>query len=576
MAESERGRPGVARLSSECTAVVVLQPSDPADAATAGRALRTALANLYRGLPDTHVVAWATGGTVVAVAAVGRPAPSTQPARLVWGLPVAPGGEPDDAEVAAALDDPSRAREWLGGFLLADLTDSGSDRGGRGSVRLVTGHDLRPVLRVVEGPAGTALATRSLAAVVAAGRRPQVDRDHIAELVTFGAVLGDEELVAGVRRLDEGSVVDLDASGVTVEVVRSRGDRLAPGPATTPQQLRTSLGDVVESFAAVPDLHLAMTGGRDSLLLASCAAERALTLPAFTFGPSPDATAAAAVAASLGWPHREVGFGEGQRRLDEVVRLSCWTEGAVTGWDLAGPGPVWPGDPDATWFAGLGGETGRAFYWDERDLADHPAAYVVDRAADGLPPAVRGQLTDRLHEVLRALSEETGRSGVDLLDALYALGRVRGWMMRHRPMPFLRSTSAGYTSPGVTSVLLDLPRAARLDGSGFDRALALGPPLQERAAQALAAGASAPLQRTVQALRRRLRGRADPGGTLLVAFARELERDSVVRGTLGDDWWRAMLDHAPYDAAARLRGWQAVAVDAMDRQLSLLDLDREA
>lgn len=560
MAKVQGGQSDLARLSSEHSAVVVLRPPRVEDVTAARGELEAALVQLYRGLRDVHVTVWATAHAVVAVVSIGQPTPSARPAGLVWGLPVAPGGEPGDATVREALVTPSMARGWLGGFLLADLSGQ--------RLRMVTSTDLRPTLRMSEGPAGTAFATASLAAVVAAGRRPRVDPDRIAEIISLGAVLGDDELIADVGRLPEGSIVDLDASGVTIETAGSRRDRLAPGPASTPERLRASVGDAVEAFAAVPNLHLAMTGGRDSLLIASCAAERDITLPTFTFGPSPDSTAAAAVAESLGWSHRQVGFGEGERRLDDVVRLSSWTEGAVTAWDLAGPGPVWPGEPGAVWLAGLGGETGRAFYWDDHDVPSDPAAYVTERVASTLPPPVRRHLLHRMQEVLGSLSEDTGRSGAELLDVLYALGRARGWMLRHRPMPFLRSMSGAYTSPAVTSVLLDLPRRARLDGSGFDRALALGPPLRELAAEAITPRRASPLQRARRFLGWGRRQAADPGGVVLVEFAHELAADSIVRATLGDGWWRWMVEHAPYDAAVRLQGWQAVAVDALERRIN--------
>jgi hypothetical protein len=110
--------------------------------------------------------------------------------------------------------------------------------------------------------------------------------------------------------------------------------------------------------------------------------------------------------------------------------------------------------------------------------------------------------------------------------------------------------------------LLDIPPECRRDGSTFTEALAMrNPDLHELAQRAaIPPGVMRPV------LRRRFRA-VDAERTRQLLALLAAAPTGVVREALGDRWWQRLMTEIPHQAAARRRGWNAVAVEALAQSL---------
>lgn len=467
---------------------------------------------------------------------------------VVWGTAWSTIGPATDADVLDAFETPAHARRLTGRFVLAGTHGDG--------VRLVTSADVVHTLKHVAHAGTDAWSTRGVAALTAAGRPVEVQPDAIAEMVVLDFVLGRHELAAGVEVVDEANAVDVTAHGWTSHSYWPRADRLAPGEPTTPAKLRRVLTEAAVPVTRGDGAYLALTAGRDSLLVASCLADAGVRVASFTMGdPSwSDGVGARAVAAGLGWAHRDVVPATRTRpTFDEAVRWAPWAEGQVLGRDLVGPGLAWPDDLRVT-LSGSGGEIGRAFWW-----SGAPGA--VSWGDRLFPPGTPERVVTHVRAELDGFAGDDARR----LDSLYAFGRMRKWLGRGRPVPGAVGTTAAYLAPTVVRALLDLPHEARADGSGFDAGLAAG----SRDLRAVAVGAVAAAGSSRSAwtkLRHRLRPPvrhevADLGRVLAEA-GNALD---PVRLAVGDAWWDHAVATAATSTRSRLSLWNAVSVAAFVR-----------
>jgi hypothetical protein len=463
---------------------------------------------------------------------------------VVWGLPVGPDGPCADPALARLLVDPAGPRTALGRFVAV----------GRRADRLVavTSADLAHTLKRVAGDGVTAWATQSVAALLAADRPVRIDPGRVAEYLLFDYVLASAELLAEVVVLPEASRLLLGPGGWSEKSYWPVADRFAPGAPTSADRLRVVLGAELARLARVDRTELALTGGRDSTLLAAVAAAAGLRLDAFTIGypDAPDVLAAAAVAGRLGWSHRLLPPGRGNSAdWSTMLAGTRWTEGLDTAANLAGPDLVWDGPDEVSRVFGSGGETGRSFYHPGSPPPADPVRALTDWAEPFFRSAALAGVRDRLASELEAF--RALRPADQQLDLLYARGRMRKWLARTRPRPEAVHAYSAYTSPAVTALLLDIPAPDRHSGGLFDRAVAAGP-AGDLLAVARAAAPPRPRWRPMQ------RRRRDP---LLGRVFDRMPAPRVVGDVLSPEWWaRRRSVHEP-----RLTHllWNAVAVELL-------------
>ena len=484
---------------------------------------------------------------------------------VCWGRPLAPEGVPSDEPVRRVLEDPVSGRDLWGFWMVAGWVDDG--------LRLVTTAEPVSTLRRVEGRGSVAWATRGLAAHALAGVRPQIDDRLIPELVLFDFVFGDRELLEATRLEDRAVVVDLGRGGSRTSSYWPLVDRFAPGPATSARELRDAVVEVAGRSLTAPDVVLGLTAGRDSTLFASCLAEVGGPVETYTMGdPSwPDVVGAGAVAGALGWPHRVLAPPDPSTTpppsLERAIGWSVWGEGMVLGRDLVGEGLADLDGDRHLLLTGLGGEAGRALYWQG---ADQPLVEQLLVHRDLCQGAPRAFLRDRVEEALDRCAG-SGRRGQDLLDVFYVEERMRHWLLRSRPVAWVDGVVAAYLAPDVLRTLLDLPAEDRRTGRAFDEALALGPlPLR-----AIAQAALSPVSPPARTWRQRFRLPRSAGPTeapAVVGLLDELDGGPArCTAALGPGVVEGLRHDAPRQAGAQYRLWTVLAVEALDRALARME-----
>lgn len=520
------------------------------------------LRRLYRPYlgPDLTVTTRSVTGAGSTVAIVDEYPGRTELRDLVvWGDPVGASGPATVAEVRAALTDDVRCRDLLGSFVLVQMSDA--------EVVLRTSSDLVHTLKHCSGPYGDAWATQGFAAVVASGRRPSVVPERIPEFVHYDFVLADDELLDGVRVLGEATSVTVGLAEAQERCYWPLSDRLRGGVGDA-ATLRVVLVDSLFRLTERPGLHLALTAGRDSTLLASCLNEAGRSLPSFTFGSmhTPDGIGAAAVAAQLGWPHVFVGQQQDAApSLERLLAATRWSEGMDTAWNFYPPPLDYGEVPAQAQVFGLGGEMGRAYYWadwhDRAATADAGAA--MSSYASEFGPVVAAALRARAEEFATRLLAD-GWTGTGVFDAWHARGRVRKWPARTPPPPRTGVVTV-YTNAVVARTLLGMPVADRVSCRGFDTAAEMGGGLHGLAERAVA---SLPVRNRLQRSRkvRRVINRVRPGEG--VVLARRCLSDLGVRRPgvvewLGVDWWDRQVRGAATDPAPWGHMWNTIAVEAL-------------
>ena len=422
-------------------------------------------------------------------------------------------------------------------------------------VRIVNNPAGPATLYVAQGDGVTAYATHAVAAALIAGIEPRVDEAAVAEFVALDFVGGDRTLVEGVRVVPPASVVEADG----IRSYWSPADRwvkVRDAYAHTTQTLLATLSERTRGGK----VGLALTAGLDSTVGAMALAEIGAKPLAFTWGAPewPDARGAAATAARLGFDHEVLGV----RTLDDDVCLAeldrevRWTDGVTA---LSAAERHWP-DACETLAVGMGGETGRAFYYDAWSalLVPKPSREELARRL-----GVRGRLRGASDETVAALEQTvdgwieeaiaTGARGWDVLDVLYAEQRVRRWGRSQIP-PLTQNLVLLFTPAEIARGLFSLPLRERIR-DGFHRRFL--------EAHGFVPGAvDVPDPGGVELMLRRLRARTrsgaasapeDPVDRLVehVWAARpdtrewvreDALRDSLVERTLGGEWARATAD----------------------------------
>lgn len=477
---------------------------------------------------------------------------------FVWGVPVGDRGKASDAEVRSTLDRPDRNSALLGVWCLATVTAAG--------VRFVTSASMVHTLKRAEAADVAAVATRGMAALALLGKPPLLATERIAEFVLFDFVSGNDELIEGTHLIDEAAMVEVRAGGVRTSSWWPTADRFERGAPTDAVALRSQVGQTAARLASADDAELGLTGGRDSALVLSCLAERAVLPPTFTLGAasSPDSRAAAVMARAVGAPHRQVvapahtGFSP-----ERVLQWTAWTEGLDPPFNLLFGSAELPG-PSMCWMTGHGGEIGRAFYWQWPDRApdrDPPSKVIVGPAANGMTSDARAALFERIDAAAQALRDETGRSGADLIDVFYARNRMRNWLARHAPYPQLKGFLPVYLEPTVVRALVDIPEEDRRTGRVFDAAIGMG-----ELRRPVLAGANS-LAGGITKVRRRLPRSMQPRDLRVMdeMLDDSESRGSLTREALGDTWWTKTRSEVRFRPAAKRMLWNALAVDYLAR-----------
>jgi hypothetical protein len=347
-------------------------------------------------------------GAGLLVGGIGRePEGGAEP--LVWGEPLPRRLADANALIAA---DPSRLREIHGALSAIAVA------GGRG--------------RIVSAPSGpaslyeshsghvSAWASHAVAAGWLAGGRPEIDTRAVPELLAFDFVGDGRTLLRDVRPVPPGTSIRVDSEGISIErwwTARERWERLPESEAAA-RAGAALLATLDARLSDQPAVHLALTGGVDSRVVAVALRQLGRPVTTFTWGERdwPDVDGARAVADLLGMPHHHeaptwLGRHEAVAALDRQARLA---DGISA---LPAAEGRWPPGPGAV-LGGMGGEIGRSFYYG-------PWPVYVSR---GRPRDLAGpfNVRGRIAGAQAGAVEETGRRLGTWIEEAYAVAGP-GW-----------------------------------------------------------------------------------------------------------------------------------------------------
>lgn len=449
--------------------LLVVRPSSPALLGPVRRRL-SVLPRLYGALGEVRLAdRWLPGpGALVVGLRLGSPGFELADSALFWGNPPR-GSLAERAALLGAADSELRALPTP----CAALAWEGS------RLRLASSSGSIQVLYGARGGGAEAWSTHALAAGLAALERLDVDPEGVAELIACEYVGGERTMLSGVRALEPATVVELDGGPARLRSCFPAPARWAPlEPADSRRRatgaLLAQLGQATGSARAPV---LGMTAGLDSRTVAVALAELGVSFTAFTFDfgeGAVDVAGARSLAGRLGVPHA---LGEPRWWRDEeggIERLlaeAAWFDGCGE----VGYGEVrWPERMDR-WITGLGGETGRAFYWRWAARGGRePRPGTVERV---LWAGFEGRLAGAEPSRVRALrarwaawiaeARGWGHRGWSALDVVYANHRVRRWVRDGLP----RNGAAPFPAlagPEITRALVSLPIEDRLR-DGWER-----------------------------------------------------------------------------------------------------------
>lgn len=519
-----------------------------------------------RGFYALAPVTTCTPGARVVVGELGGAAElDPRAGAIVWGEPVA-------LDVIAASDEQLRA--------ICGVSAAAAWRDGE--LRIVNNSAGPATLYAADGEGVTAYATHAVAAALIAGIEPRVDEDAVAEFIALDFVGGDRTLVEGVRVVPPATAITLDGAR-SYWPAAERWARVRDAYAHTESALLQTLGERIGEGR----VGLALTAGLDSSVGAAALAEVGATPLAFTWGSAewPDARGAAATAARFGFGHQVLGVRAlaDEDCLPALDRDARWTDGMTA---LSAAERHWPEACDAL-AVGMGGETGRAFYYDAWSalLVPGPSRDDLVRRL-GARGRLRGADEQTQAAVERTVSAWVGEAlelgaGWDALDVLYAEQRVRRWGRSQIP-PLQQNLVLLFTPAEVARGLASLPVRERIRDGFHRRFLASrGVPVDEPDVPD-----PARLELTLRRLRARMRRPAatsppdDPIDRLVAhvwaerpatsEWVRENAlRDPLITDTLGMEWAAAtaagFAEGRAYTAERALR---AAGVVAFSRALS--------
>jgi hypothetical protein len=378
----------------------------------------------------------------------------------------------------------------------------------------------------------------------------------VPEFVLLDYVLGDLELLDGVRVMPEASILTLTAQSAGESSYWSVDDRMAPGAESSATDVCDILSSELERLLPLRRLWIGLTAGRDSRLVAAGLHRRGGIASAFTMGGgSIDAAGASEVCSEFGWNHEVLTGYPWAPSWSRAVAATAWTDGAQISRDLLNAPLAWPFENGSCAIWGSGGETGRAFYWTNAEADNARDAFRNRSAALAFSAAAAQSWKDRSEAELDSATAWAGGDPLRALDVVYARGRMRKWLARGLQAPALLGTLTAFTSPAMTRALMDLPRAARNNSTAFDEALRMfgQPPAQNVSTPA---AARRPQSRLAQKWGTR-------EGAVESAIRDRGAAPQFVVDHLGSKWWSRMRRHAGENASIALKAWNALSVQAL-------------
>jgi len=429
----------------------------------------TALERFYAPLGRTRVCSRHDSRLSLLFGAVsfGDPAPR-EGAPIVWGGPL-PEGLTASAQLVHASDEALRK---LDGVVAAIGVDEQPDG------RILTGAGGVTSLYTASSRGLTAWATHAVAAAWLATGSASLDAWAIPELLARGFVGGDRTLIEGASAVPAATSIELTPGGVNRRSYWPAEERWAPVPEESAYELAVgALRDGLRRrLSGCGSPYLGLTGGLDSRVVAIVLGELGIDFGTYTWGEEDwsDVIEARRVAELLGLPHQRqpIEIRGNDVALGLVDADARWTDGVTAARFMA---QTWPEGMDVA-IAGMGGETGRAFYYDARVAHAFPAPSPRDlhRFFDA-----RGRIHGASREAVRELraaerswvdaAARTGATGWRCLDIVYAEQRVRRWGRAMLPQTSAAFVPAFATSD-VSRALTSMPLASRLT-DGFHRRL---------------------------------------------------------------------------------------------------------
>ena len=376
-----------------------------------------------------------------------------------WGEEAMPLGAAEVDRVLGADD------AWLRSFHGAGATVAL----GREHVRIVSGSAGPTAMYRSDGPGVSVWSTHAVAAAWLSSGRVELDFDRLPELVAFDFVGRFGTLIRGVSALPPAMCVDLDAGGVTQRCFWPQPERWALlDPRDAQQAGERALIETLGQRASGPAAPaLGLTNGLDSQVVALALREAGIEFEAFTWGDEqwPDTLGAGRLAAELGIRHHVLAgdWLSDEGAVGELRRRAVFGDGVAP---VSIVRRTWPASA-SVYVIGMGGETGRAFYYaqsrarlaapSEPELLD---ALMIDSRINGASTeaiasaraAARGWLDD---------ARGSGRDGWSLLDVAYAEQRVAHWGRSQYP-PLARAIVPAFTPVEVARAMSALPLNDRL------------------------------------------------------------------------------------------------------------------
>jgi hypothetical protein len=419
-----------------------------------------------------------------------------------WGEPLPPGLASAEAVIGADQRELDSIRGMTAAFAFAPER-----------ARIVSAASGPATLYDADGDGIWCCSTHAVAAGWVAHGDARVDPGAVPELLAFDFVGGSRTLIAGVRHLAPATSVAIDSGGRATTAWHSPAQRWELTPEPDAQQVaERELVGALEARLAGRSVSVALTAGLDSRVLAVALAESGISFAAFTWGAEdwPDTVGAVLVAEALGAPHSVLGRTvlEPDEILSEHDRAVRWADGVFA---LAPAGRTWPAADVIA--SGMGGETGRAFYYDRWSTwlwPQPPGQVLADRLSGRAHlPAANADAAEQADAAVAAWlaqAEQSGLTGWRLLDVVYADQRVRRW--GRGQVPCIDSAFCpAFIPQGHARALVSKPLEERLT-SGFhhtfleSRNPGLAPPRP-----AVASDAPAILRLPYRVRQRRIRAR---------------------------------------------------------------------
>ena len=340
---------------------------------------------------------------------------------------------------------------------------------GRDRARLVSSPSGPATLYEAQGDGVWCCSTHAVAAAWVAHGDARVDPATVPELLAFDFVGGERTLVEGARHLPPATDISINPTGHGRSTWVMPAERWEPVPEDEAQAhaeagLLASLPNRLDGAR----VELALTAGLDSRVIAVALHEAGIAFKSFTWGEQnwPDTQGAAAVAGTLGATHSVLPSPPLAPALlmAEHDRAARWSDGVFA---LAASARTWPHGADAV-ASGMGGETGRAFYYDDWStwLWPEPRRSVLADRLSGRAhlPAANGDAVRQADASVSSWldeAESTGASGWRLLDVVYAEQRVRRWGRGQVPCGGCAFTP-GFVPYDLARALVSQPLSDRL------------------------------------------------------------------------------------------------------------------